>query len=103
MRHDDRERVRFSGRLGHHQTHRAISSCGRSSRRRGRGALNGFTAERKRIEREQAAKGVLGGPVLSRCGTAAETSIKSFGAQVVPELLSVLEDVCGEARSFRTA
>ena len=59
------------------------------------GALNGFTAERKRIEREQAAKGVLGGPVLLRCGTAAETSIKSFGAQVVPELLSVLEDVCG--------
>ena len=59
------------------------------------GALNGFTAERKRIEREQAAKGVFGGPVLSRCGTAAETSIKSFGAQVVPELLSVLEGMCG--------
>ena len=58
-------------------------------------AINGFTAERKRIEREEAARGVLGGPVLSRCGTAAETSIKSFGAQVVPELLSVLEDVCG--------
>jgi len=58
-------------------------------------ALNGFTAERKRIEGEQAAKGVLGGPVLARCGTAAEVEIRIFGTRVVSELLSVLEDVCG--------
>jgi hypothetical protein len=58
-------------------------------------ALNGFTAERKRIESEQAAKGVLGGMVLARCGTAAETAIRTFGANVVSDLISVLEDVCG--------
>jgi hypothetical protein len=53
-----------------------------------------FSDERRRIESKQAAKGVLGGPVLTRCGTAAATLIKSFGAGVVPELLSVLNDVC---------
>ena len=57
-------------------------------------ALNGFTAERRRIEIEQAAKGALGGPVLARCGTAAEAAVRSFGANVVSDLMSVLEDIC---------
>jgi hypothetical protein len=59
-------------------------------------ALNAFTAARKLIEREQAAKGALGGPVLARCAAAAETAIRTFGDNVVPELMSVLEDVCGD-------
>src|SRR5687767_8281190 len=58
-------------------------------------ALKGFTVERKRIEREQVAKGVLGGPVLIRSGTVAETTIKNFGAKLVPEMLALLHDICG--------
>lgn len=58
-------------------------------------ALNAFSDDRRRIEREQAAKGVLGGPVLKRCGESAETAIRGFGARVVPELLDVLNEICG--------
>lgn len=38
---------------------------------------------------------MFGGPVLKRCGESAETAIRGFGARVVPELLDVLNDICG--------
>jgi hypothetical protein len=57
-------------------------------------ALSAFTRERKQIEREQAAKGAFGGPVLARSGEAAEAVIKGLARQLVPELVAALTDVC---------
>lgn len=56
-------------------------------------ALTTFDQNRKRIEREQAARGVLGGPVLIRCGEAAESLVRQFANQTVPELVDVVQAV----------
>jgi hypothetical protein len=58
-------------------------------------ALNSFQDQRKRIEREQSAKGVMGGPVFTRSRDAADEAIRRFGARIVPELLEILRDVYG--------
>lgn len=58
-------------------------------------ALNTFNDHRRRIEREQSAKGVMGGAVFIRSRDAADQAIRRFGARVVPELLDFLRDVTG--------
>ena len=54
-------------------------------------AFTTFDHDRQRIEREQAAKGVFGGPVLVRCTAAAEALIRDFANRTVPELLDVVQ------------
>ena len=54
-------------------------------------ALTMLDQNRKRTEREQAAKGVLGGAVLIRCGEAAESVIREFALNTVPELVDVIQ------------
>jgi hypothetical protein len=53
-------------------------------------ALTEFGEARKRIEHEQAAKGVLGGPVAHRCIEVAGGKIKSFGDAATSDLLAAL-------------
>lgn len=57
--------------------------------------LAAFNESRRRIETDQAARGVLGGPVASRCIDSAGTAIRDFGRQVLPELTELLEIVVG--------
>src|SRR4029077_1361880 len=52
-----------------------------------------FSDARKRIEHEQAAKGVLGGPVAHRCIEVAGARIKSFADAASSELLAALTRV----------
>jgi hypothetical protein len=52
-----------------------------------------FSDARKRIEHEQAAKGVLGGPVARRCIEVAGARIKSFADAASSELLAALTRV----------
>lgn len=54
-----------------------------------------FENDRKRIEAEMAARGLVGGPVFVLCCEAAEGLLRRFGARAIPELLEVLRDASG--------
>lgn len=57
--------------------------------------LEAFDSQRRAIEREQSAKGVMGGPVATRCLDAARKCILQFESRIVPELLDIMSDLAG--------
>jgi hypothetical protein len=54
-------------------------------------ALKEFTDGRKRIEHEQAHRGVMGGPFVRRCVDLAGAKIGRFATVAVAEVVRVLE------------
>ena len=54
-------------------------------------SLYEFSATRKRIERQEAAKGRMGGPVASGCIAAAGEAVKQFANAAVRDAVPILE------------